>query len=139
MVILITNCDITIFNRYVENRENKFKKAIIKNVHWEDSKGANILQSGLQSIDESVIYIPFSSVPDYIKPSKFKEMIFLGTLQGVTIQEEDIIVKGIIEEDEHFRSVKDLENKYDDVRVVTSVDTMDYGSPSLQHWEVGAK
>lgn len=130
-----TNTDITIFNRYVQNRVVKYKKSYIHNVHWEDRKGANIMQSGLVSSDSSTVFIPFSSVPEYVKPKEFIEKV-----QGITLQVEDIIVKGLIEENlENEISIKTLESKYDDVRVITTVDTKDFGSEHMQHWEVGAK
>lgn len=127
---MLTNCDVTIFNKYVENRETKYKKSFIHNVHWEDSEGFNILKSGLQSADKSKIYIPFYSCKDYKKPKEFRK-----NKEGFTLQAEDIIVKGIIE-DEY---TKDLEKNYDYVRLITSVDVRDYGSESMRHFEVGAK
>ena len=127
-----TNTDITIFNKYTEGRETKYKKSYIKKVHWEDSKGANIIASGLTTADSTKIYIPFSSVSEYMKPTQFKE-----NHNGITLQVEDVVVKGIIEDE--FTTIKALESKYDDVRVITTVDTRDFGSPRMQHWEVGAK
>lgn len=127
---MLTNTDMTIFNKYIENRETKYKKSYIYGVHWEDNQGANILQSGLVSADTSIIYIPFSSIPNYQRPKEFD-----GT--GITLQTEDIVVKGIIEEE--FTTVANLEKKHDFVRTITTVDTRDYGSPNMQHWEVGAK
>lgn len=127
-----TNTDITIFNRYIENRDTKYKKAYILNVHWEDSKGVNVINSGLITADATKIYIPFSSISNYVKPSEFKQ-----TKTGITLQAEDIVVKGIVEDE--FTTVKALEEKHDDVRVITSVDTRDFGSKRMQHWEVGAK
>lgn len=129
---MLTNADITIFNKYTENRETKYKKTYIKNVHWEDTEGFNILQSGLTSVDKSKIYIPFSSCGQYNTPKKFK-----NTKEGFTLQSEDVIVKGFVKED--FISIKELEKTYDYVRLVTSVDLRDYGSENMKHFEVGAR
>lgn len=130
---MLTNANITIFNRYIENRETKYQRSYIYDVHWEDNQGANILQSGLTSADHSKIYIPFDSCTNYVLPSEFKK-----NRQGnVTLQPEDIVVKGII--DEEFTTVKALEKNYDFVRTITTVDTRDYGSQKMRHWEVGAK
>lgn len=128
---MLTNCDVTIYNKYTENRETKYKKSYIKNVHWEDRKGTNVIQSGLETADQSIVYIPFASGEAYQKPKDFKK-----NLKGFTLQAEDILVKGLIEDE--FTTIKNLEKAYDDVRVITKVDTRDYGSFDLQHWEVGA-
>lgn len=130
---MLTNADLTIFNRYIENRETKYQKSHIYDVHWEDNQGANILQSGLVSADRSTIYIPFDSCKDYVTPSEFK----INHNGKITFQPEDVIVKGII--DDEFTTIKDFEKKYDFVRMVTTVDTRDYGSQRMRHWEVGAK
>lgn len=127
---MITNCDVTILNKYIENRESKYKRYIIKNVHWEDSIGINELQIGIiKDIDNSTIYIPFTSGKDYVKPKQYKGI-------GFTLRDEDYIIKGIVDED---LPIKKLEEKYDDVRKITKVDTYDYGSKEMQHWRVGAR
>lgn len=129
---MLTNCDVTIFNKYIENRETKYQKSYIYGVHWEDSKGANVLKSGLDNADKSIIYIPFYNGKNYLKPKEFVK----DNIGNFTLQHEDIIVKGII--DDEFTTIKALEAKYDDVRMITKVDTRDFGSERMQHWEVGA-
>lgn len=129
---MISNTGLTIFNKYIENRETKYKRSYIDKVLWEDSKGSNVLQSGLSSADSSTIYILFKNIPNYVLPK-----VFAQTLEGVTLQQEDIIIKGNVEED--FTTLKDFESKYDYVRVITSVDTLDFGTPRLHHFKVGAK
>lgn len=129
---MLTNCDVTIYNKYIENRETKYKKSYIKNVHWEDSEGFNILQSGLTSADKSKIYIPFYSCEDYKTPIEFKK-----SKEGFTLKSEDVIVKGLIKDE--FTTVKDLEKNHDYVRLITTVDVRDYGSENMKHFEVGGK
>lgn len=128
---MYSNCDVTIYNKIVINRETKYIKSHIYKVFWEDTKGVNSLTMGLNNADSSKIFIPFSSCKEYVKPKEFKR-----NKAGMTLQTEDIIVKGIIEEE--INSIKDLAN-YDDVRVITTVDTADYGSEDMRHWKVGAK
>lgn len=127
---MLTNCDITIFNKYVENKETKYKKSYIEKVHWEDRKGANIISSGLMSADQTTVYIPYSSCQNYISPKNFKI-----NKNGFTLEPEDIIVRGKILED--FTTIKNLEKKHDYVRVITTVDNYNFGN--LKHFEVGAK
>lgn len=127
---MLVNTDMTIFNKYIENHETKYKKSYIEKVHWEDRKGANIISSGLEGVDQTTVYIPYSSCKDYISPKIFKI-----NKTGFTLQPEDIIVKGKILD--NFTTIKDLEKKYDYVRVITTVDNYDFGN--LKHFEVGAK
>ena len=127
-----TNCDITIYNKVVIDRETKYVRSHIYGVHWQDTKGANILRSGLESADAAKVYIPFTSGENYLKPKDFK-----GETEGhFTLQHEDVIVKGVINDD--YTTLKELEKKYDNVRTITTVDTKDYGSQRMKHWEVGA-
>lgn len=130
---MLTNCNITIYNKYIENREVKYQKSYIYGVHWEDSEGVNVLSSGIESGDTATIFIPFYNGENYLKPKSF----YRNRLDNFTLQHEDIIVKGIIEDD--FVSVKELEKTFDDVRMITKVDTLDFGSKNMRHWEVGAK
>ncbi len=128
-----TNCDITIFNKVRIDRETKYIKSYIYGVHWQDSKGVNILRSGLESADSAKLFIPFSSGENYLTPKEFK----VNYNGHFTLQHEDVVVKGIVEDE--YTTIKDLEKKYDFVKTITTVDTKDFGSKNMQHWEVGAE
>ena len=135
---MITNTGMTIFNKYIENRETKYQKSYIEKVFWEDSKGSNVLKSGLSGADSSTVYILFDNVDNYVTPKTFEKNKMNNLFDNkVTFQQEDIIVKGKVEEE--FTTIRNLEDNYDFVRVITSVDTLDFGNPRLHHWKVGAK
>ncbi len=60
----------------------------------------------------------------------------------------DVAVKGIVADEIHAAvvdppaaafSLSDLKAKYDDVLVLSSVDTMDEGSANMQHWKLSGK
>jgi hypothetical protein len=134
---MLTNTDCTIFNRYVEAGEEKYQRTEIPAVAWENRKAANILRSGSLAADSVSVYIPFSIVCNYMKPVAWQSMINKSGLW--TLQVGDVIVKGIVKDEitDAF-TVSDMKSKYDDVVSIKSVDTMDNGSFSLRHWQIGA-
>ena len=91
--------------------------------------------------DHTDIFIPFTvtSQKNYALPKIFdavsdKKNIF-------TLKPGDLIVKGIIDFEltgEKGKNEKALLNAHDNVRVVKAVDTCDYGSGDMRHWEVVA-
>lgn len=136
---MITNSDMTIYNKYFDTatRLDKYQRTVLYGVFWDDKKAVNRLQSGLQDADEVLIVIPFSvsSNRQYIPP---KEFLRLEDKSGYyTLQEGDRVVRGDIEF-EITGKVSELDDLYE-AFTVTSVDTKDFGSLHMRHWEVGAK
>lgn len=130
---MYTNADCTVFNRMYDpvTRQDHWKATQIRSVFWEDCKAANTIKSGMENSDSAMVFIPFSVSAGYQKPKEFEK-----TPSGWTLRPEDYIVKGLVDYD---GSVTKLLDHFDDVIVITSVDTMDYGSPDMQHWEVSGK
>lgn len=134
-----TNADITIYNRYFdkETRLDKYHRTVLYGVFWDERKAVNRLQSGLEDADEVTIVIPFRVATDkkYVSPKEFEK---LEDKAGYfTLQEGDRVVKGAIDF-EITGKVSDLDKEYE-AFTITSVDTKDFGSPHMRHWEVGAK
>jgi len=133
-----TNADLTIYNKYVDpvTRSEKYQRAQVVGVAWENRKAANVLRTGGQiAADQAVIYVPFSSGANYNPPRKWQ-----ADRKGWTLQEGDVVVKGLVSKAiTDAYTATDLKNEYDNVLIITSVDTMDYGSASMHHWQVGAK
>lgn len=119
---MYTNADCTIYHRVYdrEKRTESYQRRVIEGVFWEDHKGANVIKSGMEKADKATIFIPFSVDPFVLKPG-------------------DRIVRGAVDLEIEGGKISVLEDTYEDVLVVTSVDRMDYGSPDLQHWEVGGR
>lgn len=136
-----TNADLTIYNKYTDptTRTEKYQRTQVRRVAWENSKASNVLQTGGQiAADQATLYIPFQRGANYLKPKAWQA---LTTKTGKwTIQEGDLIVKGLVSDtiSSSFTPTA-LKAKYDDVLVISSVDTMDAGSPAMHHWQVGAK
>jgi hypothetical protein len=135
-----TNADCTIFNKYIVDREEVWQSKQIHGVAWENRKGSNVLRSGGQlAADQARIFIPMSQGADYLKPREWQA---LANKEGNkwTLQVGDVIVKGLVDEDiDAGFTLSDLKRTYDDALVISSVDTMDAGSASMWHWQIGAK
>jgi hypothetical protein len=132
---MITPHDITIYNKYIENRAEKWKRSEIREVNWQAAKAVSGLQAGYLQSNSAAIFIPFSSGTQYVLPKAWQ----LNKI-GWTLQEGDVIVKGIVpDEITDVFTITSLRAKYDDVVVITSIDAMDMGSANVRHWELGAK
>lgn len=145
---MITNSDITIYNKcYDEETQSysKYKRTYIKGVNIQIDKAVSVGDKGLNTADNVSVYIPFTadfSNKKYIKPKEYDRLSDKDKEYYFTIGKGDIIVKGIIDFDITGRdknTIKHLNNLYDDVYTITNISTNDFGSLSMQHWEVGAK
>lgn len=134
-----TNADITIYNRYFDKatRLDKYQRTILYGVFWDERKAVNRLQSGLEDADKVTIIIPFAVTTDkkYAPPKEFEKLD--DKSDYFTLQEGDRVVKGAVDF-EITGKVSDLDKEYEAFTII-SVDTKDFGSLHMRHWEVGAK
>lgn len=142
---MLKNADITIWNKYLNpvTKLDEYKRTHIRGVHWSSSKGVNVLRSGLVEADSAVIQIPINVIAEsakvYRKPKAWQATPNVDMGNYWTIQTGDKIAKGIINYDIPPGTVAGLEKANDDVLTITSIDTIDYGSISLQHFRVGGR
>lgn len=134
-----TNADITIYNKYFDKdtRLDKYQRTVLRGVFWNCVKAYNRLQSGMQDADAVTIYIPFGIKADreYIEPKEFEK---LEDKSGYfTLAEGDRVVKDVIDFEIEGK-LSDLDREYE-AFTITSVDTKDFGSPHLRHWQVGGR
>lgn len=107
------------------------------------SKAANVRATGLEGADAVNLHIPFGvksvdgvtgEVKTYVDPvegwKKEQDKSKVWTISIGTV-----FVKGRVIEPDASRTA--LELGYDDVYQVTKVDKIDFGSPDMQHWEIG--
>lgn len=129
-----TNTDCTIYNKYLVGRVDTYQRVQISDVHWEQRHAREANQDN----DFTLVFIPFARGGDYLAPRVWQ---VLPTKTGSwTLQIGDVIVKGLISDNlTPAFTLSDLKRTYDDVLVIASVDTRDYGSSNLQHWEVTAR
>lgn len=117
---MITPHDMTWYARGVVAGAESFIRQQVQGVFWEDRKAVNVLRSGLLEADSVAVYVPF--------------------VRGIlSIKAGDVLVKGLVDDEiSPSFTLTALKKKYPDVVIVRSVDTMDYGSPVMQHWQIGA-
>ena len=132
---MTTNTKMTVYNKYTDENKNViFKKHLIEEVFWDDSKAVN-LNTGYENADDVNIFIPKSQndMNNYVSPKKYN-----GEVKKWTLNVGDFIVKGECKEDVVY-GIKELINKYDDVFTITLVDNKDFGSESMHHFEIRGK
>ena len=158
---MISNCNITIYNKYYApyTRTEKYQRSVIYSVGWQLNKSvwqsAQALsgaKSGKLIESTALIFIPFSSGVKW-KPPLVWDSLAVRTGYW-TLRDDDIIVRGIVLDEitdlipavidppaaaiPAF-SMTDLRKKYDYVLTIFAVADLEYGSPNVQHWEVGCK
>lgn len=120
---------------------------VLQGVLLEASKAANVRATGLVSADAVNLYIPFDTTAiDGVTREKKK---YVGAMEFWRASDKSKIwtlstdgnggttffVKGEVVEPE--KTEQTIEMLYDDVYKVTKVDMKDFGSASMQHFEVG--
>lgn len=127
---MTTNSNMTIYNRYVDSFTKKptFKKHLINNVFWVDSK--NVQQNnGYDKNNKVDVYIPkdINDLSSYVPHKNY-----VGT--GWTIQDGDFIIKGDTTENDEVNGIKDLSSY--EVFTIKSFSDKDYGSSNMHHFEI---
>lgn len=134
---LIPNSDITIYNKYFENRAEVYQRFEVFGVVWQSTDAISRAKEQVAS-NSALIMIPFANGENYLTPKAWQALT--DKEDHWTLQEGDIIVRGIaIEEIEEGYSVSNLRADYDDVVMITAIAAMNEGSPNVQHWEVNGK
>ena len=132
---MTTNTSMSLYNKYTDEEKNVvFKKHLIDNLFWDDSKGIN-RNLGYENADDVNVFIPKSQndMSGYVEPKKYK-----GLSNTWTLENGDFIVKGNTDESEVL-SLKDLAKKYDNVFTISLVDDKDFGSRNMHHFEIRGK
>lgn len=143
---------VTIYNIVQEidqttlDEVEKVYTTILRGVMLQASKGVNVRESGLEGADAANLYIPFTveavdgktgAAKTYAKPQEFvkaADRSGLWTLSYDGNGGETLFIKGeFVLDGTNLNVVR----YHDDCYNVTKVDAMDYGSPDMQHWEVG--
>lgn len=132
---MTTNTSMSVYNKYTDEEKNViFKKHLIDNVFWDDSKGIN-RNLGYENADDVNVFIPKSQndMNGYVEPKKYK-----GLSNTWTLENGDFIVKGNTSENEVL-SIRELVQKYDNVFTISLVDDKDFGSENMHHFEIRGK
>lgn len=128
-----TETDCTVYNKYLVGRVDTFQRVEIEGVHWEQR---HAVRGDLNSPDVALVFIPFARGDDYLKPREWQALS--DKSDNWTLQIGDVIVKGLVTDElvAGTFTLSNLKAAYDDVLVIASVDTRDFGSSAMQHWEL---
>lgn len=144
---------VTVYNAVenVDTLKTEMVITVLEGVFLDISEGANIMRSGLTSADAAKLYIPFSTkavngvteeVQRYLPPKEYertedKTPFWTIRTNGTASAKDCFFVKGaVVEPDADFQTIN---GRYDHVYRVSTVDIRDFGSPEMQHWEVGGR
>lgn len=85
---MMTNCAATVYNKFVQGGAEKYQRASLTAVAWENKKASNVVRSGLLAADSAVVYVPFSLGASHVNP-----VAFLATtiLTGATTSGSKVI------------------------------------------------
>lgn len=130
------NDTCTIYNKYTENKIEKWQRTVLGGVFWDGVRGYNFRKTGIENADSVFILIPQKVRSDrtFLLPNEFLNTVDKNKYW--TLQPGDTIIKGnIIYEVE--KSSKELE-QFNECYKITKVDNKPFGG-DMAHWEVGAK
>lgn len=143
---------VTLYNVFHDTDEGTFEETtqtfitILEGVFLDQSKGVNVKESGLEGADAATLFIPFSVYATdgmtgyakrFVEPVEFRNAADKSELWTLDAGRNTYFIKGIVVAPGQTELLTQL--SHDGVYTVTKVDAKDYGSPSMQHWEVGGK
>ena len=143
---------VTIYNvgENPDTLETEYNMTILRGVFLDRREAASIEKSGLRDADAATLYIPFSveavdavtgSPKQYIGPKAYRQLDDVSgywTLEGGGLDSgaDSFFIKGEVV---NYTGYGKMRQMYDDVYDITTIDTRDFGSPDMQHWQVGAR
>ena len=129
---------------------SEYNITVLRGVFLDISKGANVIKSGLENADSATLFIPFGieaengvtgQAQQYVTPKEYtrlEDKTEFWTIRpgGSDSASDCFFVKGEVVDQAGFQSIN---AQHEDVFRVSSVDPRDFGSPDMQHWEVGGR
>lgn len=91
---MMTNAEITIFNRFPDKESKKFVYIphFIDHVWFHTDQKSSVSDGGISSADDYKIRIPFSECGDWIPPNDFKDLE--SPSANWTVQNGDLFIRG---------------------------------------------
>lgn len=138
---------VTVINATEENNTMQYRATVLHGVMLQAAKRTNVDKSGGVDADTVKLFIPFDvravsvsgAAKRFVSPKVYevagnKETLWTLQSAGKSSVSACFFVRGALS---GGMSYTEALNAYDDVFRVSGVKTCDYGSPSMQHWEVG--
>ena len=125
------NQDLTIVNKWFnkETKQNEYKIHHLKGF-WSTSKGISISGTNLVKTDGLTARILMSEI-GYQTPKEFQNNPVDWTLQN-----DDYIVKGIVNE---VTTISKLKEDYQECMKITNIAIKDYSSESMKHYAISGE
>lgn len=132
---MITNSDMTIFHRAYDAEADleRLHCFHLHGVFWDEVQAANVMRSGLENADTVSVMIGFdvdAGSLGYVPPMQWTP----GTGTW-TMQPGDTAVRHLVS----AATEAELRALPYPAYTITRVDTKDFGSGAVRHWEVGLK
>lgn len=127
---MITNDDLTLYNRYYDpvSKKDKYQRTYLRSIHFEKKKQINNNNGTLTNANYAEVLIPFFD--GYLKPKAWRN----DKTDHWTLAAKDVIVSGIVDfEISDTHPVTELIDSYDDVFTIFSAEQIG------DHYEVMAK
>lgn len=127
MGVLFKNSDITVYNKYYDpyNDMYKYQRTVIKGVNWQSKRTGTVSDKGLLLADSTLIFI--DKLDNYISPKRFAKLESIEREKYFTLTIGDKIVKGEVDFEiigiKNY-SINDLNNEFDDVITIKSVNSL---------------
>lgn len=143
---------VTVYNVLEDIKTNMptYNITILHGVFLDISKGSNVMKSGIIDADSATLYIPMSirainaltgDEQKFVNGKEYERLdntsgFWTLRTSGDSSAQDCFFVKGEVVEQSGYQSMK---ARYDFVYDVSSVDTRDFGSKNMWHWEVGGR
>ena len=147
---------VTVYNvgENPETLQQEYNVTFLRGVFLDRRQAANIEKSGLRDADSATLYIPFTveavdavteTPKQYMPPKAYRAAEAEGidvsdywTLEpgGLASGMDSFFIKGEVL---NYNGYGYLREHYDDVYDISTIDTRDFGSADMQHWQVGAR
>lgn len=83
---------VTLYNKYIENRQERWQRTVIDGVSWFGKERVSVSAECSSSVDTVIVRIPESSLTKYATPS-----LWLVDRKGWTLRSGDLLVKGVLD------------------------------------------
>ena len=143
---------VTVYNvsENPDTLELEYNVTFLRGVFLDRHEAANITKSGLRDADAATLFIPFSveavdavteTPKQYISPKAYRQLEDTSghwTLEGggMSSGADSFFIKGEVLNYNGYARMREM---YDDVYDITTIDTRDFGSEDMRHWQVGAR
>ena len=137
---MTTNTACTVFNTYKIGNVTYYQRTIIPRVYWELTTQIDTTTDSANATNTTILVIPYPanvSGKAYILASGFQRL--QDKTQTWTLQKGDRIVKGVVDIDIVSSIIEIDNNPALEVATIYQFSLKDFGSKTLQHWEVLAK